>query len=316
MGDQLIGAIILAGGRGSRMRPLTDRVPKPLLPVAGEPLVRHQIRRLAQGGVSRVVLSTGYLAEAFERALGAGEDLGVHLAYALEKTPLGTGGGLMTAWQYVRHTDAWASVSHVIVFNGDLLGSHSLAAHMACHTKTQADVTIHARTVPDVSDYGVLVTCDGSPGWRTDATTRRIATFEEKPPRHEPGLVNAGTYVVTASCLDALANSYLPTSETVSLERDVFPALISHGARLVAYRDETPFLDVGNPMALLEANLRMGAHATDLVHGATIDPSADVRHSLVLPGARVGAHAYLRHCVVNYGADVPPAARYENAVLA
>ena len=301
------------------MRPLTDDCPKPLLPLAAEPLVAYQLRRLAGVGVRRVVVAVGYLADHFTTVLGDGSRWGVELSCSVEERPLGTGGGLRAALEQL------ATVDQVIVLNGDLLSSHDLAAQL--RFARAAEVCLHVRAVPEVASYG-HVTCD---------ERGRVTAFTEKTGRG-PGLANAGTYVIAADaarCLPAGCSSW---------ERDALPALIDGGARVVAWQGNGYFRDVGSPQAYRGAcadavtarlpdvpahpgqvYVARGAHVAPDAHvtagssiqeGAVVDPGAVVSESVVLAGSRIGPWATVSRCVVAAGAVVPGGTLHEDAVVA
>lgn len=318
MPDVDLGAIVLAGGAGSRLRPLTDDVPKPLLPLGGEPLIGYQLRRLARLGVRRVVLATGYLADRFEADLADGSRWGVALRHSVEEEPLGTGGALRAASELLPRAD------RVIVLNGDLLSSHDLAGQLAA--TGSAAVCLHVRAVPDIAAYGA-VTCgdDGS-----------VRAFAEKSGRG-PGLANAGTYVVDAEVLRSIRPG------RSSWEREVLPALISSGAPVVAWPGAGYFRDVGTPsayrLACVDAATGVlpdaaaagsGAYvdarsqvASDVslvggssVHaGAVVEPGAQLDGTVLLPGSRVGAGSTLVRCVVAADSTVPADTTLRDALV-
>ena len=317
-----VAGVILAGGLGSRMRPLTDRMPKPLLPVAGRPLVVHQIERLRDAGVVEIALATSYRAEDFRPVLGDGQRWGLRLHYVTEPRREGTGGGLLRAIRHLR-AQADSPFDACVVMNGDLLTSHSLPDQLAFHDAHAAHVTIHAFHVPDASRYGLLTT-EGE----------AITAFAEKPAVPTPGLVNAGTYVIdpmaVTDCAQAFTQDLAGTTSRhehtggagkspaeISLERDVFPALIASRHRVVAFTDDTPFTDIGTPQALLAANVaahRAGA-TFDLCEGAFLTPSCHVDASVVLPGAHIAARAFVVGSVVGRGVSVGASARVVNSVI-
>lgn len=299
---------MLAGGLGSRMRPLTDNCPKPLLPLGAEPLVAYQLRRLAAVGVGQVVLATGYLAPEFERVLGDGQRWGVRLGYSVERQPLGTGGALRAAGEHLPDAD------RVVVVNGDLLSSHDLTAQL--RSAPGADVCLHVRAVPDVAPYG-QVTCDAK---------GRVTAFGEKTGRG-PGLANAGTNIVAGAVLRALREG------RSSWERDLLPALIAGDTDVVAWEGDGYFRDVGSceayrrasvdavtgalpngscsaadayvaPGASVAADARLTG-GSSIHEGAVVGSGAVVCGSVVLAGARIGAGARLDRCVVASGAVVP-----------
>lgn len=282
--------MILAGGLGRRMHPLTQDCPKPLLPVGPWTLVEHQVSALARAGVDRVVLSTGYRHADFEELVSRLRAKGVDLTTVVEDTPLGTGGGLREALRALPQCEA------VVVLNGDLLTGHDLAAQVDRLLAAPPSLTaaVHVREVPDARRYGSILADGGG----------RITAFVEKSATPPSLTVNAGTYVVRPGLLDAI-----PDAGVVSLERDVFPALAGQGA-LLAHREDAFFLDVGSPAALVEATRNL---LLDPWPGAAPTPRGG---SLVLPGADVAADARLSAgTVVHPGARVGPGARLESAVV-
>src|SRR5215469_6222494 len=149
-------AIMLVGGKGTRLRPLTLSAPKPLLPTAGVPFLAHQLTRAAESGVTHVVLATSYRAEMFTEAFGDGAGLGLSIDYVYESTPLGTGGGIRNAAGLLRG----GPDAPVVVLNGDILSAHDLAAQVGLHCDMSAAVTLHLVEVADPSRYGCVPTDD------------------------------------------------------------------------------------------------------------------------------------------------------------
>ncbi|MBO1754059.1 NDP-sugar synthase [Allobranchiibius sp. CTAmp26] len=287
-------AVVLAGGLGTRLAPLTDNTPKPLLPVAGEPVVAHQLRWLAAAGVTRVVLTTSYRAEQFAPTLGDGSAYGVHLTYCHEEHPLGTGGALVAAVDRL----APAPGETLLVLNGDQLTGHDVRRQLFLFQDARSAqgcvASIHARPVDDARAYGLL---------SLDAHDRVLA-FEEKPLGPDPvaGIVNAGTYVLDPACLRDV-----PRGEVVSFERDVMPALLRNGAMVTAYVQDAYGVDVGTPETLVAASrdavLRSGPALID--PGASVDPTASVLGgSYVGPGAQIGAAAVVDGSIVMADAHV------------
>lgn len=307
---------MLAGGAGSRMRPLTDTCPKPLLPLGAEPLIGYQLRRLAAAGVSRVVVSTGYLADHFGDVLGDGSTWGVDLRFCAEAQPLGTGGAMRAAVEHLPGAD------RVIVLNGDLLSSHSLPGQLAATGRAQA--CLHVRGVRDVAPYG-QVRCDDE-GW--------VHGFAEKTGAG-PGLINAGTYVVQADLLRTL-----PVGPA-SWERDVLPSLIAGGALIRAWPDAGYFRDVGSPAAYRLASVdavtgvlpggdpaqayvaagavvAAGARVTggsSVQSGAVVETGAVVDASVVLAGATIGRGVRVTRCVVARDVRISSGATHEDQTL-
>ncbi len=268
-------AVIVAGGIGSRLRPLTQFLPKHLLPVAGVPFVAHQIARLAAAGVDRVVMATSYHADMFRPVLGDGERWGIELVYVREEIPLGTGGAIRHVTQELRS----APGEPVLVLNGDILSDHDLRAQLERHAETSADVTLHLVQVDDPRAFGCVP---------TDSAGRVTAFLEktEDPPSRQ---VNGGCYVFTRSVIDTI-----PAEAVVSVERETFPALLAAGRLLVGQLDRAYWLDLGNPPAVVKAS-------ADMVLGVVTSPAYPY------PGApRWVAEdaAVARSAVVNGGASV------------
>ncbi|NNG41194.1 NDP-sugar synthase [Flexivirga sp. ID2601S] len=313
-----VSAVVLAGGVGSRMRPLTDHAAKPLLPLGREPLVGYQLRRLAAAGVRRVVVATGYRAADFPGVLGDGGDHGLSLSYLAEDEPLGTGGAAAAAARLV------PGAGRVVVLNGDLLSSHDLRRQLAA--AEGYPLTLHVRAVPDVAAYGsVRLAPDG-----------RVLDFAEKT-GSGPGTVNAGTYVIDADLLRGLP------AGPASLERDVFPRLVEDSVPVLGHVDDGYFRDVGDPFAYRDASgdavsgrlpaapagdperyvaatAQVAASArvdggSSVHEGAEVAQDAALHATVVLPGARIGAGARLERCVVPHDVVVPDGTQLRDTVV-
>ena len=302
-------AVIVAGGLGTRLLPLTADRPKHLLPVAGVPFVEHQIAKLGEAGVRRVVLATSYHAEAFAPVLGDGSRWGLELVFVTEEHLLGTAGAIRYAAQALDPADS----DPVVVMNGDILSGHDLAAQLRHHRDVSAEVTLHLVEVDDARAYGCVPTApDGA-----------VTAFLEKSPDPISRQINAGCYLFDKAVIDAI-----PPGRVVSVERETFPALLAAGRRVSGYVDRSYWRDVGTPAALCQASC-------DLVRGiarspayrlqpaeAWVHPDADVAESAVVVGgtaveaaAVVGPESVLDGCVVGAGAAVGPRSRLAGTVL-
>jgi mannose-1-phosphate guanylyltransferase len=294
-------AVVLVGGFGTRLRPLTNDVPKPMLPVVHRPMIVRLVDRLAQGGVTDVVLALGFRPEPFRAAFPDGHHGDVRVHYAVEPEPLDTGGAIAFAARSV------GADSTFVVANGDIITDLDVAWLVDAHRRFGRAATIHLTPVADPSAFGVVET--------DDHTVRR---FVEKPAPGETdsNLINAGTYVFEPEVLDLIA-----PGGRVSVERDTFPGLVE-SQRLAAIATDDYWLDAGRPALYLQANLdlvtgarRNAAGEPAIAPGATIDPSAEldaavvasdatvgagcvVRRSLLLPGARIGAGASVVDSIV------------------
>ncbi len=316
-------ALILAGGEGTRLRPLTSTVPKPVVPLANRPFLSFMIDWLRRHGVDDVVLSCGFLAEGVRQVLGDGESLGVRLRYVEEPEPLGTGGALRYAGDLLDE--------RFLMLNGDLLSDIDLSAQLAQHEQTGARATIALYPVEDPSMYG-LVQLDPD---------NSVSEFLEKPSSEQvkSGLINAGAYVLERSILDQMA----PPGTNISIERDVFPKLVGHG--LYGYVGEGYWMDIGTPerylqgtFDILEGNVwtELGAKLDDARHvladgasveGRVVAPALVGEGSTVARGAIVGGRvtlgrgvrvaegAHIENSVVLDGASIGPATRVSSSII-
>lgn len=320
-------AILLVGGQGTRLRPLTLGTPKPMLPVAGVPVTVHQIERARAAGVERIVLGTSYRSEVFAEQLGDGAGLGVEIAYAVEDEPLGTGGA-------IRHAAAQllsGPGDPVMVLNGDVLTGVDYASLVEQHVNADAAVTLHLVRVSDPTAYGLVPT----------DTHGRVLAFHEKPTTPEEIVtdqINAGCYVFRRSVIDTI-----PAGQPISVERQTFPQLLAEGALLQGIVDDSYWLDLGTPWDFVRgsADLVLGvapwpghAPAPSLVlEGAQVDGSAEVgggttvgrgcrvgagavvRGSVLMDGVSVGADAVVVDSVIGAGAQIAPGAFLSECVI-
>jgi mannose-1-phosphate guanylyltransferase len=301
-------AIILVGGEGTRLRPLTYTRPKPMLPVAGVSILERKLVHLARHGIDEAVLSLGYRPDAFMTAFPSGEVAGVRIKYAVEPSPLDTAGAIRFAAEAAGYLDL---AETFIVVNGDVLTELDITAQLSSHQATGAEATIALTQVEDPSAFGVVPTdSDG-----------RVLAFVEKPLKEEAPTdwINAGTYILEASIFDRI-----PEGRKVSIERETFPTIAAEG-RLFAVRSPAYWIDAGTPVLFLQANadvLRMQhgegsfvaasavVHAQAFVVASVIDTDviveagASVIRSVLLPGVRVAAGAVIEDSIVGAGASV------------
>lgn len=288
-------AILLVGGRGTRLRPLTVNTPKPMLPVAGVPFTAHQIARARAAGVTRIVLSTSYRAEVFSEYFGDGSAHGVELIYVTEDSPLGTGGAIRHASPYLRS----GPEEPVLIFNGDVLSGLDIAGLVRSWSEATADVALYLTRVEDPRAFG-LVPTDGH---------GRVTAFLEKPSRPEDIVtdqINAGCYVFRRSVIDLI-----PAGRVVSVERETFPALLTSGATVIGVVDPAYWLDLGTPAAFVEGS-------RDIVSGRIPSPALPGRpgRCLLLPAARVSRDAIVAGgSVIGDGAVVEAYATVDGSVI-
>lgn len=286
-------AVVLVGGRGTRLRPLTLSAPKPMLPAAGVPFLTHLLSRIREAGITHVVLGTSYQPEVFAEHFGDGSDLGLELEYVVEREPLDTGGAIRNVADRLREQD-------VLVFNGDVLSGVELPQLVRSHRASSADVTLHLVKVDDPRQFGCVPTdVDG-----------RVTAFLEKTDEPPTDQVNAGCYVFRRSVIDAI-----PRGRPVSVERETFPGLLADGAHLHGHVDSSYWLDVGTPSAFARgsADLVLGTAPSSAVPATTGE-------ALVLPGAEVDPGASLRGgttvgsgCAVEAGAELMAATLFDDA---
>jgi mannose-1-phosphate guanylyltransferase len=291
-GGEPLEAILLVGGKGTRLRPLTITVPKPLLPTAGVPFLAHQLARAAACGVTRVVLATSYRSEMFAECFGDGAAFGLEIDYVHEPEPLGTGGGIRNAAARLHS----GPDDPVVILNGDILSGHDLAAQLDVHRKADAAVTLHLVEVPDPARFGCVPT----------EASGRVTAFLEKTPNPVTNRINAGCYVFARRAIDDI-----PAGQVVSVERQTFPGLIESGQVVMGYPDNSYWLDVGTPEAFVRgsADVVLGRLASPALSGAP-------GQALVLPGATVAGSARLTGgTVVGAGAVVGPDAQVHASVL-
>ena len=253
MPDSSPAAILLVGGRGTRLAPLTDLTPKPMLPVGGVPFTLHQILQARSAGIKRIVLATSYLAEVFEPYFGDGSRFDLEIRYAVEKEALGTGGGMRNAAELLDRSDE----APIVIFNGDVLSAHDLAGQIRRHRERDADVTLYLTKVEDARAYGVVPT-DGE-GW--------VEAFLEKMENPISDQINAGCYVFRRSVIDEI-----PSGRVVSVERETFPYLLATGRKVQGFIDQGYWRDIGTPSALIEAS-------SDLITGRFRSPATPIPNS-------------------------------------
>jgi mannose-1-phosphate guanylyltransferase len=323
LGERHLQAVILAGGSGTRLRPLTSRVAKPVVTLVDRPFIVYMLDWLRRHGVSDVILCCGFGADGVRAVLGDGARHGVRLRYVAESEPLGTGGPLLLARDLLDE--------RFIVCNGDILTDIDLSAQLAAHERSGAVATLALVAVADASAYG-MVRC---------APDGAVLEFVEKPTEAQAhaeqgaALISAGAYVLQRSVLELIA-----PGRQVSVEREVWPALI--GAGLYGHRAEGYWLDIGTPERYLQGSFdivagalevdgrdgvgAIGAHceiAADarigrevvLGEGVQVGSGASIERSVVLAGARIGAGAVLRDVIVGERAKIGRNVELEEGVV-
>jgi len=300
-------AIVLVGGEGTRLRPLTEQVPKPALTLVDRPFLAYMIEWLAAHGVTEAVLACGFLPDVLREALGDGQHAGVRLSYATEPEPRGTAGAIrFAAEQLGERLD-----DRFLALNGDVLADLDLSALLRAHERAGARATLALHPVEDAAAYGLV---------RRDESGA-VLEFVEKTGEHAPGEINAGAYVLERSVLDLI-----PPRREVSIEREVFPRLVGEG--LSCLRLDGYWMDIGTPERYLQATWdilegRVETQVEPTRPGLLIDPSAAVAgdaavgpRAVLGPGCEVAAGARIADSVLLAGCSVGAGASVSGSVLA
>ena len=304
-------AVILAGGEGTRLRPLTLACAKPVVPLLNRPFLAYQLALLRQHGITDVILACSYRVDDVRNALGDGAALGVRLQYVVEEEPLGTGGGIRNA--------ATLAEGDVVVVNGDVLTDADISAMRRFHESHHSRATIYLMPVDDPRPFG-LVETDGD---------GRIRAFREKPTRPEEittNTINAGIYMIDAALLERI-----PRGRMVSMEREIFPGIVTDGVPSYGWVTTAYWRDIGSPLAyraaqvdLLDGRVTTGLTPAGKRTGqawlgprgrrapdARVEGPAVLGADVVLePGAFVGAHS-----VIGDGVTIGARARVEGAIV-
>lgn len=320
-------SILLVGGKGTRLRPLTINTPKPMLPVAGVPFTEHQIVLAREAGITRIALGTSYRAEVFSDYFGDGQQFGVELDYRVEDEPLGTGGAIRNAADAL----TCGPDDPVVVFNGDVLTGLDIGALVGAWREADADVAIYLTRVEDPRAFGLVPTVGD-----------RVTAFLEKPQTPEEIVtdqINAGCYIFRRSVIDQI-----PADRPVSVERETFPGLLEAGRTVVGWVDPGYWLDLGTPLAFArgsadivlgkvhspalpgepgESLIATGAQVDGTVAGGTsvgrdavVGAGSEVSGSVIFDGAQIGRDCVIEDSIVGTGATIGDGCSLHSAVIA
>lgn len=250
-------AVIMAGGKGTRLRPLTVNIPKPIVPIVDAPMMEHTIKLLKKHGVRDIMVTVSYLGDKIEKFFGDGSRYGVSIIYSHEEEPLGTAGGVKLLEEQIDDT--------FIVMSGDVLTDIDITRLVRTHEENDAMITIALTRVDNPVAYGIVMTDDSG----------RIQKFLEKPGWGEvfSDLVNTGTYVIEPEVF-----SYIPNGKEYDFSKDLFPRLLKDGKRLFGYRMKEYWIDIGNPQKYIQANY-------DILRGRV---NVEIPHRQVREGVWVG----------------------------
>ncbi|MDR3282523.1 MAG: NDP-sugar synthase [Candidatus Methanoplasma sp.] len=328
MVQQVRQAVIMVGGKGTRLLPLTENRPKPILPVLNKPCLRYLVESLAEAGVVEVILACGYRSEKLSNAIGDGSDLGIKIEYSYEKEPLGTGGAIKLVED--RLDDVFVAA------NGDVFADIDVREEIDAHFSSGAKITMALTSVKNPCEFGIARLDDSG----------RITEYKEKPKPEEAfsNLVNAGVYVIDKSVM-----SEVPEGEFFDFSKDLFPMVMSKGDKIQGYVLKGVWRDVGRPSDLLGVNLAMATELYDdfswggkrtesttvvrpfylgnesfvvrsditaavVLDDCTVNDSRVVK-SLIMNGCNVTS-AKIESSIIGEGCIIKPGARITNAVLA
>jgi mannose-1-phosphate guanylyltransferase len=310
--------ILLVGGFGTRLAPLTNVTPKPMLPIANLPVTEHQLLVAKAAGITKVVLATAYLADTFTPYFGDGSKWGIELKYALETEPLGTGGAIRNAAELI-----FSEISEnepIVVFNGDVLSRHDLAAQIKLHQSSSAAVTLHLVSVEDARPYGCVPFDESG----------QVTDFLEKMDNPITNTINAGCYVFSPQVIQEME-----LGKVISVEREVFPDLLKRGKVVQAFVDDSYWLDMGTPRALLKGsqdyvgnrdfivgeNSKISASAkitggTAIGNNVTIGANVEITSSIVRDGVTISENCVLENVFVESNTTVAEKTKAKGAYLA
>ena len=293
-------AVVLVGGFGTRLRPLTLSTPKPLLPIANVRQLEHLIAHLGTAGVTDVVLAIGFKPQPFLEAFPDGVCAGVKLHYAVEPEPLDTAGAIAFAARHAGVSDTF------VVMNGDIMCDIDVARLVTFHKEHKAEGTLHLTPVEDSSQYGVVEVDEN--GW--------VKRFVEKPAPGETDsrVINAGTYVLEPSVLERM-----PVGERLSIERVVFPAMVKDGT-LAAMPTDDYWIDTGRPDTYLQANLDLIDGSRSLILSSVgansqIAPSASITRSVIGERAIIGDGCVIVDSVILPDAHIGNRVKLERSLV-
>jgi mannose-1-phosphate guanylyltransferase len=324
-----LGAILLVGGFGTRLHPLTLDTPKPFLHVAGVPFIDHQIHQAVAAGVSEIVLATSFKSEIFIPYCGDGSRYKTSIKYAVEEVALGTGGAIRNAAKLLS-----PDIENVVIFNGDVLSGFTLRDEVDFHQQNKAWATLYLTTVSDARPFGVVELNENN----------SILSFREKMENPPTNVINAGCYIFSRELIDHIENNY-EDGKVISVEREIFPQLLTDEKPLFGFVDNSYWLDMGTPENFRKASVDlitgvafspatpsnngevvMGENCTvsqsaeltegtSLANNVVVGDGAKVSATIVGEGASIGARSIIKNSIINKGAIIPDGFILDSAIF-
>jgi len=312
----ILKGIILVGGFGTRLRPLTTNIPKPIMPIVNKPFLTYQIELLKMYGVKEIILAIGHLSELIKKTLGDGSEYGVKLIYSPEKQPMGTGGAVKLASKHLKGDGAF-------VLNGDVLTDINLGKMLDYHKEKGAKATIALVPVADPSKFGLVETLK----------TGEIKAFVEKPGVNEitTNMINAGAYYFEPEVFDMI-----PDGVNYSLERGLYPEFLQKKVPFFAYNSNDYWTDIGMPEKFMEANKdilenKVNIQISDMRRSGTLylgdnvqmskkirmaSMSAIGHRTIVHENAVITDHSVVgNHCIIEEGAQILGSIIFDNTFI-
>ncbi|MFC2033820.1 sugar phosphate nucleotidyltransferase [Chloroflexota bacterium] len=318
-------AVILVGGKATRLLPLTHNTPKAIVPILNRPFLEYAIHHLSQHNVNEIVLAQGHLARPIENQLGDGTQFGIRISYVVESTPLGTAGAIKNAEKHLNET--------LLVLNGDIITDLDITSMVDFHHEKRAKVTIAITPVDDPTSYGLVET----------EADNRILSFLEKPDKNEvnTNMINAGTYVMEPEVVASI-----PPQTNFSFERQVFPQLLSQGESIYAYSTPSYWIDMGTPgkylqlhRDLLSGKCRTYRTITDkeviIGKNSNVHPTAQIEGPVIIgsncsigervkligpvvigDGCTILEDSIIKDCVIWRNVNLGPRVNLKNSILA
>lgn len=304
-------AIILVGGLGSRLAPLTLNRAKPLLPINGTPLLEIQLEKLKSEGIKRVVLATSYKSSDFVEYIKSNPIKGLEIFYSFEGEPLGTGGAVRKAYEVL--SDNGGGISRdLVVLNGDIISEHSISTQYSEYLENEAELSIHTINVTDPKRYGLILKYN----------EKNIKAFKEKTVEPEGNEINAGCYIIKSTLIENYINEF----KVVSLEREVFPALIKSKVKCVAYLENSTWFDIGTVESYFKANLYAVESVREEYRGlerfsSFIDPSVEIKenveikNSIILENVIIEAGSTITSCFIEAEVKIVENSKFKNKYI-